>query len=273
MAISVVGLMLLVLLCVGAGFLLIKAPKVFFAILGVGLLISVPLLFYARQEVRTAATVEISPSMTQVRGPIIVSMEEPTTQPAQPSGKAWVDDWGAYINSRNRSQSQMRAGTTSPWGSEEDARREARRQASVILLPRVSSQVRTTGRMVIGRHVVTTQQWLQQQIEQSLAQGQFVVDEYVKVTDHPYGQTWTCQVLLDDSQATISRVASQYNQMARQQMESTAITWGGIAALSLVTLLLYAFLNSVTKGYFMWRLRAAAAMIVLIAVLAVMWMA
>jgi hypothetical protein len=275
MAVSFFGILILLMLCIGFGFAAIKAPKASFAIVGILVLLALPMMLYLGLQPHRASvavkTSAIEMPVPQVRGPIIVSFDEQADAPStQPSGKAWVDDWGQYVSSGKGNRSQLRAGTTSPWGSEEQARREARRQASAILLSRVSPHVRTTGKLLIGRDVVNKPQWLQQQLEQSLIQGQFIADEYVQRTEHSYGETWTCQLLLDASQPTITRAAAGYNQLARQQMESSAITWGGLAGLTVVTVLLYAFLNSVTKGYFMWRLRAAAAMIVLIAVLVVM---
>ena len=41
-------------------------------------------------------------------------------------------------------------------------------------------------------------------------------------------------------------------------------TFGAIAILTIVIVALYLFLNGVTKGYFTWRLRAAAVVILLI---------
>jgi hypothetical protein len=261
---------------------LLKAPKGVLVTLFTIALIGVPAIFYMRMSQHTprqaivmnsltpGQSVPAPPRMGSENRATIVLFDQPPTQPStQPSGKPWVDDWQSFVNS-NRRQRYLRAGTTSPWGSEEEARREARLQAAVLLRPYIAAQVRTTSRLVIGTRVVSTNDWILHQLQQSLMQNQLVLDEYIQREQRPYGETWSCQLLLDASPQALARTASDYTRQAQRQLETSAVTWGGLAGLSLVIVLLYAFLNWATKGYFVWRLRAAAAMAVIVAVLVVM---
>jgi len=53
------------------------------------------------------------------------------------------------------------------------------------------------------------------------------------------------------------------------QLGRRAGALGAVAGLAVVIGLLYAFINAVTKGYFMWRLRAVALLVAIAAVLIV----
>ncbi|HWP41337.1 MAG TPA: hypothetical protein VNL70_10465, partial [Tepidisphaeraceae bacterium] len=89
----------------------------------------------------------------------------------------------------------------------------------------------------------------------------------------PYAELWREMMLIDASPATIDRLAMQCAAAARQQLGRAASGWGALAALVLVIILAYAFLNAATRGYLVWRLRAIAVLAIIAAVLAAMAMA
>src|SRR5262249_54823689 len=155
-------------------------------------------------------------------------------------------------------------------GSEQESRQDAREQAAQLLIPYVAPEVKGRLHAAPGTSYVTTDKWLQDQIQASLGRGEFIKDEQVVRIATPYGDVWTAGVLVDASPQKVQEIARQYASTAQRQVESTAVTWSGLGALTLVILLTYAFLNWATKGYFVWRLRAAAVMVVILALLAVM---
>jgi hypothetical protein len=279
-------LILLVLGTVGLGFALIKAPKAMLALLLVALL-AVPVLFYARLGPRTPATAVVIAPVTpgpgaatariestngpRIRAPIIVELDAPTTNPStQPSGKAWVDDWEGFVNSSELPRRWLLAGTTVPFATENEARLEARKQAAIILLDYVRSEFDSRPRATVGDRLVGSTRWLMSQLQTALMNNELIADEHITRENRSYGQVWSCQLLLDASPRTLARMVDGFQGAAQRQVERSAVTWGGLAALVVVIVLLYAFLNWVTRGYFVWRLRAAAMMIVIAALLAVM---
>jgi uncharacterized membrane protein YdcZ (DUF606 family) len=71
------------------------------------------------------------------------------------------------------------------------------------------------------------------------------------------------------ARAIESNFAAPYQQLADAQAEGRRNEWVSLAGLIGVIFLLYSFLNSATKGYFVWRLRAVATLVLIAAVLAI----
>jgi hypothetical protein len=87
-------------------------------------------------------------------------------------------------------------------------------------------------------------------------------DRFAEQFSRPYGKVWTESVLLDVSPARIDPLVEQYRHQidARHlQLRRHAGIGGFVIA---ATAMLYLLLNSVTKGYFTFRLRLAAMFIV-----------
>jgi hypothetical protein len=271
--------LVLLLLCLGAGFVLVKAPKVAFVGLALLLLVALPVVYFVSMQARPQATAIVeaeessrsTAAISRVRGPIIVELDSPAAAPAtQPSGKPWVDDWEAFVNASELPRRWLVAGTTVPFATEPEARREACKQAAVVLFPYVQSEFNSRPRATVGNKLVATNKWLMGRLQAALTQDEFIADVYITRDDRSYAQLWSCQLLLDASPRTLARVVDDFHSAAQRQVETSAVTWGGLAALGVVIVLLYAFLNWVTKGYFVWRLRAAAVMIAIVALLVVM---
>jgi hypothetical protein len=270
------SLILIIPFLVVAGVLVFKCPKC--TLTAIGCLLLVGMFFFwvspAAMTVKSTRTasmeISASPSGSAAEARVMISF--PTTEPAvSATGKLWVDNWEAFIN--GESHRYLRAGTPEFGVSEQEARQQARARAAQALLPYVVPELKVRLRPIPGTSYLATDDWVRNQIEASINRGAFIKDEQVVRVSRPYGDVWTAQVLVDASPQAVQRAAQEYGASARRQAESTAVTWGGLGALTLVIVLTYAFLNWMTKGYFVWRLRAAAVMVVILALLAVMALA
>jgi len=87
-------------------------------------------------------------------------------------------------------------------------------------------------------------------------------DRFAEQFSRPYGKVWTESVLLDVSPDRVQRVVDEYRQQinVRHLQERRRAGVGGFVIEA--TALLYLVLNSLTRGYFTFRLRLVAMIIV-----------
>lgn len=200
----------------------------------------------------------------QTSQPWTIETDAPATQSAQSqrSSQLWVADWQAYRNNTNFNGFRVESSDTSPTAqaSLEEARRQAVSELQRMLLsdPRVS---RAMGNLRMSRPVLT------QRIEAEIRTGSMVVGQSVHSIDKSYGTLWKTYLLIDTSPGAMNRLVGQITRDANLQRRQVFTTAGSLAALMLVIVLLYAFLNTVTKGYFVWKLRAAVILVLIAGVL------
>jgi hypothetical protein len=183
--------------------------------------------------------------------------------------KPWADDWTLFRNA-NSSKRYLKADSRGPATSEAEALASARQAAVEQLLPLIRSTLRANASMVRGDKIVVTDQWLRDRLDYSVksnASKVLVSDTFVQRFARPYGDVYQASILIDASQPNIQLLNRSYNQAAAAEFGQRAVTFGAAAGLALVIGLLYAFINAVTRGYFMWRLRAAALVVAIASVL------
>jgi hypothetical protein len=95
----------------------------------------------------------------------------------------------------------------------------------------------------------------------ALSRGQFIADRFTRRFDRPYGRVWDSAVLVDASPAALESLACEAGAARRARREAILAASAGAGALVVLVLLLYGVFNALTKGYFVWRLRAAAAIL------------
>jgi hypothetical protein len=117
---------------------------------------------------------------------------------------------------------------------------------------------------------VTTDEWIKTQIKSSVSRGVGIANRRVDRVDRPYGTLWKETLDVDSSAGAIeSNFTGPYLELAQAQAQGKRKEWVSLAGLAGVIVLLYSFLNSATKGYFVWRLRAIATLVLIAAVLAI----
>ncbi len=164
--------------------------------------------------------------------------------------KPWVDDFAAFA-SRSRGRSWIMALSrelaTGAGEAEEQAISDAIRQ----LEPRIRSRMSTPARD-------SSSAQLKPQIRSGLETSGTIVDRFVQRFDRPYGDIWQVGLLIDASSRKIGGIAGKCDRVVAVKQRSfrqTVLSIAGVVALACVV---YVILNTVTRGYFVWSLRAAA---------------
>ncbi|MBC8105497.1 MAG: hypothetical protein H7Z14_02815 [Anaerolineae bacterium] len=173
--------------------------------------------------------------------------------------KPWADDWTLFKNA-NSSKRYMMASSGEPCASEQEAIDAARDKAVELLFPIVNATMSANASQSSGV-IRVSRAWIRDRIKysvQSNASKVLVADQFVQRFERPYGDVWQASILLDASQSNIQLLNQSYNRTATAQYSNKTKTWSAMAGIALVIGLLYAFINAVTRGYFMWRLRAFA---------------
>jgi hypothetical protein len=196
----------------------------------------------------------------------------PASLPAttQSAAKRWVDDWPGFVNSLQSSgglpELFIRAESKGPCVSESEARQEAIADAARQLEPVVLARAT----MIAGPMPLSE---VEAQVLAALRSGRLISDQHLVRTDKSYGSLWTCSLLVDRSPLATDPIVQRLIESSRAKLATGTTQWLSVAALTVVVVLLYAFLNAATKGYFVWRLRAVALLALIAAVLAVLTIA
>ena len=156
-----------------------------------------------------------------------------------------------------------------------DADNEARNAAGDLLFPHVKAAIELKTASSAMLRVVATDDWLKKQIKSSLARNVDISNRHVDRIERPYGVLWKESIDVDASSRAIqNNFIAPFTQLAEAQASGKQTEWLSAAGLIGVIFLLYVFLNSATKGYFVWRLRAVAALALIATALAIFqWLA
>lgn len=174
--------------------------------------------------------------------------------------KPWADDWTLFRNA-NSAKRYLKADSSGPCASETEAIASARKAAVEQLLPLVRNTMNANAKQISGEKVIVTQEWIRERLKYSVesnASKVLVADTFVQRFQRPYGDVWQASILIDASQPNIQVLNQSYNRTATAQFGRRAVALSAVGGIAIVIGLLYAFINAVTRGYFMWRLRAVA---------------
>jgi hypothetical protein len=187
-----------------------------------------------------------------VRLEVSASIDDGLTPTArQPTGKPWIDDYAAYVNSKpGRSTVVGECGqiALSQQEAESKALLDAANKVYDRLRPRLNPRLR-------GRD---QRDWILVQLASDLAERRYVIDEHSSSSRRVYGQIWSHWVLVDTSGNRLATLAGRYNSIEQARRSNARQTFASVAALSVLILLVYGVTNAWTKGYVRWRLRTAA---------------
>lgn len=164
--------------------------------------------------------------------------------------KPWVDDFAGF-SSRHAGQAWVLAVSRTPAVSAGEAERKAIDDAVEQLEPRVRDRM-SFGASPVLRPV------LQRTIRGGLESAGVIADRFVQRFERPYGEIWQVALLIDASPRRIAVLADRCDRERAIQERTQGRTALSIAGLVALVCVVYIFLNSVTKGYFVWSLRAAA---------------
>lgn len=201
----------------------------------------------------------MKPGPTLHKGTLTLSltgakMQQAFTEPF--IDKPWADDWDSFVNSQPKGR-WIKADSDDFTAAENAALDEARKNASASLWPRVRDRMnaRNAGR---PGAIKVSEEWVRTRLESLLKQDRFIRDRFIQSFERPYGKVFHASLLVDASADSIDEMAVHCARLARSEFAGKAVTVGSMAGMIGVIVLLYFFVNAVTKGYFVWRLRAVA---------------
>ena len=174
--------------------------------------------------------------------------------------KPWADDWNLYRNSQP-SKRWLHADAGGLYESESEALAAARRAAVDALVPIMKETMNANAARSRQPAIPVSDDWVRQRLRSSVTRnthGILIPDQFVQKFSRPYGDVWHAQLLIDASTKNLQDLNRAYNDVADAQFGRKASVWGALGGLTVVIMLLYAFLNAATKGYFVWRLRVLA---------------
>ncbi len=213
----------------------------------------------------------VKPGPTLHKGTLTLSLTGAPMQQAFTErfvDKPWADDWDSFVNSQPKGR-WIRADSDAFDVTEGAALDEARKVASGSLWPRVRDRMNARNAGRTGA-IKVSEQWVRTRLESLLKQDRFIRDRFVPGFERPYGKVWQASLLVDASADSIDEMASHCARLARAEFGAKAVTLGSMAGMVGVIVLLYLFVNAVTKGYFVWRLRAAALLLGIAGILIVL---
>lgn len=177
--------------------------------------------------------------------------------------KPWADDFAKFVS--DHPDRQWIVGRSTPCLTEAEAAASAHDDAARKIVPRVLRQVAHSDRDV---------RWLSELVSQDVRTGRLDADRLASRFGRPYGEIWAESILLDVSPQKLQPKVRQYQvHLNEYEIQSKAQQLRfqrrlGLAGIVIfISCLLYVLLNAVTKGYFTFRLRVAAAAIAFAAVL------
>jgi hypothetical protein len=171
--------------------------------------------------------------------------------------KPWVDRFNE-VTSQFPNRHWIIARSTKPALSPEEARQFAIEDAVGQLLPQMPLQV-PPFRPVSIESAATN-------LRQALHDGKLISDQFIRRFKRPGGDVHEARLLLQADQAILAMITRQtataQQMVLRAQRTSGLGIIASLAAILGVTVMLYLFLNVMTKGYYALPLRLAAGLMV-----------
>jgi hypothetical protein len=164
--------------------------------------------------------------------------QQVASQPVGSIDRTWVTDTAAFVNA-NPHRRFLIAESTPTAISEDEATRKAQELAAVLLARHLGVPVTEANRAYMHQAVF-----------------RLAADRVVQKHEKPYGHVWSASFLLDISPEKLAPVAATLTQQRMRKDQSVRWTLVASGALFAVMWLLYLGLNTITRGYYAWRLRA-----------------
>lgn len=194
---------------------------------------------------------------------ILLPTLSPSTPPTTQASEAWVSDWGTYL--RETSFKGFRAESSDTCVTPGEAVEQAIRTAAERVYAMVKNRPELANRPMLPNR--RGEDLLMQELVHAIASEQLIVDQTMLRTEKSYGTLWKSYLLIDTSPQRLNPLVKNIGRTLATDRRQTYAAAGSIAATMVVVLLLYAFLNTVTKGYFIWRLRATALLLMIVVVM------
>ena len=167
--------------------------------------------------------------------------------------KPWADDWDSFLAMASPAQRWVRGQSAEPAAGRDEAVAAAQASAANALVPLIREHSRRSAfaRGPKGDAAIR---------QQALAwfRHNQPADVFVRKYTRTYGDVYDAAILVDASDSSLDEIARQIATAARIQRHRTGIAWIAGSSLAVAIPLLYLVMNTLTKGYFTWRLRSGA---------------
>lgn len=188
--------------------------------------------------------------MLPSRAAVVPSTDRPGEN-RQNKSKAWVDETSAFLSNDGGKQWIIGRSTT-PCVSEREATEKACQDAARQMAGLLNDVVR--GKVIPAGN----REWFRRRILADLNTGRFIYDRSVSKNHKPYGDLWSAEILIDASNESLRSIGVEYSRVLDDERRASMRRRGSLVGLCAAILLIYAIVNSVTKGYFQRRLRVGA---------------
>lgn len=182
--------------------------------------------------------------------------------------KPWVDRYAEFV-SQQPQRSWLRVVGSTFTNDEPAANRDAVRAAVDALLPRVRTVLEANTQLNLVGEVPDHE--IRQQLQAALERNELVADRFSQQLDGAFGTVWRAALLIDADPAQLTAVVQQAQTAAQTQQRHSLATGLAVLLMLGLVLVLYYVLNELTKGYFVWNLRAAAMVALLTIAVALCW--
>jgi len=208
------------------------------------------------REVLRAAEAASSTALTQDDSPDVAAalrtLSDPSGDPSHPSSKTWAIQFAQFVNSHPGGQWVI-GRCERPSLSEAEAAESAHADAGRKILPIILRRLNVS-------HVDAG--WIRDRVYGDVRDGRLDADRFAEQFNRPYGQVWAESVLADVSPSRVDPLLAEYHVALGARHLQLRRHLAIAAVLSILTILAYLLLNSLTRGYFTTRLRIAATAIV-----------
>jgi len=160
--------------------------------------------------------------------------------------KPWIEDFTNFIN-RKPHQQLIIARSSESCLSEGEANRQAMENAC--------SQIGS---------LLTNLQNPNKLSSNDILENGLIVDRFVQSFEGTAGKIWRQALLVDASSEKLNQLVRRNVRMARARKFGFIRTISSIAGLFILIIIVYAFLNVATKGYYTWSLRVAGVVLAVI---------
>ena len=119
--------------------------------------------------------------------------------------------------------------------------------------------------------VVAAQPAIRQQLRAAIERDELVADRVSQRLEGSSGTVWRAALLLDYQPMKLAQLANQGLATANSEHHNRIVAGLAVTLMFGLVVALYLVVNELTKGYFVWNLRAAAMLALLSVVVAVCW--
>jgi hypothetical protein len=180
------------------------------------------------------------------------------------SRKPWVEQLDEFVN-RHPERSMLRGDSQVFTLTESAAYRDAQHAATAALIERA---YQLTG----SRDTRVPEGELRRDLLAAMARNELIVDRFAQELQGDFGRVWRATVLIDYDPDSLAAMLNRSRATvgAKQRQRTAGMLATGL--MFLVIVVVYFTLNELTKGYFVWSLRATTfAMLLMIAIAACWW--